>query len=172
MSCHEVLAKHSDYIDGMLALDQTCLVRTHLENCSSCARYDHALRKGTDLFRRHTSPVQLDADFMNQLHARIAEEDERMAFRSISISAGASVSIAAVLALAAWLPVMMKRVNDAGSHEVTRASFAFSAPAPLPSKPFPSERPHPVIDPGFSPLILEPPTAPPSYVELTSLETR
>lgn len=183
MSCNEVLELHSEYIDGVLDADTTLQVRTHLDGCSDCARYDHTVRKGTQLFLRQSTTTVLDSDFLQQLHTRIAEEDERMAFRPISINAGASVSIAAVLALAAWVPVMMKHMEDTSpNRDVQRAAVAFSVPAPLPSKPFPTERPQPklvqttadaqLIDRGYSPLILESPTAPPSYVRLTSLETR
>lgn len=94
------------------------------------------------------------------------------------MNAGASVTIAAVLALAAWAPIVLKHFDDqpVADRPVQSASMAIDLP------PFPESRPQAelvtlsidesLIDPGFSPLILEPPTVAPSYVKLASFATR
>lgn len=185
LSCNEVLAKHSDYIDGMLALDASQQFQSHLEHCPACARYDRTLRKGICILNDQAR-VEPDPDFLLQLHSRIADE-ERGRLQPISVSAAASVSIAAVLALAAWLPIVMKQIeqpvylhpgtetiSDLNAAEIVwRGALAAGATEERPSaKLMHTSADVSLIDHGYSPLILEAPTAPPSYGRLTSLETR
>lgn len=169
----------------MAALDAD-LWRSHLANCAACARYDRILRKGLGVLRHEE--VDPDADFMVHLRYRLAYEEQRMAVGPVTAGAATSVTVAAVLALAAWLPIMiMSRMEEAqtvttgiaselpavtsaiawhGSNAL--ATLAPETPAAAPTitrRPAPPAAP--IIDRGYTPLILDPPTAPPSYSQFT-----
>lgn len=187
LSCKEVLARHSEYLDGEMASVDSELWRAHLAACAPCARYDRILRKGVRLLSE-TLSVEPDPSFKLHLQYRLADEERRLDLRPATISAAASVSVAAMLALAAWLPIMLVArtngsdpipaptavnsdlmaaeiawhggyaVNEHRSHERSRLTLQYTSPGAS------------LIDQGYSPLIIEPPTAPPSYtrVSLTS----
>ena len=169
----------------MAALDAE-LWRSHLENCAACARYDRILRKGLGVL--HNEGVEPNADFMVHLRYRLAYEEQRMAVGPVTAGAATSVTVAAVLALAAWLPIMiMSRMEEAqtvsttmaaelpeatsaiawhGSNALAKLQPETPAAAPIiTAKPAPPAAP--IIDRGYTPLILDPPTAPPSFSQFT-----
>lgn len=191
LTCSEVLERHSEYLDGEMPKADAARWREHLAICASCARYDRVLRNGLKLFSAlpHTEP---DSDFTTYIKFRIAEEQRRSTSRSFSTYANFS-SVAAVLALAALLPVLLMvhlpatpssashRANDihvtaneiAWHGEMVDEPSHDSLERPVASL----EAPNPgaaVIDKGYTPLILESPTAPPSYslATFTIFETR
>jgi hypothetical protein len=187
LSCKEVLARHSEYLDGEMAPADSELWRAHFAACPPCARYDRILRKGVRLLAE-TPHVEPDPSFKLHLRYRIADEERRSDLRPATINAAASVSVAAMLALAAWLPIMVvarstdseptwapttgnadlmateiawhggRAVNQTRSHERSRMTLQHTSSGAS------------LIDRGYSPLIIESPTAPPSYtrVSLTS----
>jgi anti-sigma factor RsiW len=191
LSCNEILERHSEYMDGeMSAADAACW-RAHLAACAACARYDRVLRNGLRLLAAQPT-IQPDPDFTTYIRFRIADENRR-ATRSFGATSGA-MSVAAVLALAALLPVLM--LARSKPHDIT-APINLSSNADLRATEIAwhgamdSEATHEnmvrpeatlaatnpgasVIDQGYTPLILESPTAPPSYsrATFTSFETR
>lgn len=188
LSCSEVLARHSEYMDGALALDESGAFEEHLQTCPRCARYDRTLRKGVRLLSDQ-APIQPSDDFLFRLHSRISEEEDRQTYRPVSLNAATSVSIAAILAVAAWAPVVLKHFEDQAMNQTVRPAMVsdvnssdiawrgvISADEDRAQHPRPafvsSSADASLIDHGYTPLILEPPTAPPSYVRLTSLEMR
>ncbi|MGM9998249.1 MAG: zf-HC2 domain-containing protein [Candidatus Bruticola sp.] len=46
LDCQECTDKLLDYEDGLLSSADAAKVRTHLEECAECSRYQHALREG------------------------------------------------------------------------------------------------------------------------------
>lgn len=187
--CKEVLAHHSEYLDGELTLEEREAVRSHLAVCASCARYDRVVRRGVELLARDTSP-ELDTDFLQTLHTRLAREDERIAMRPASIAATATLSIAAVLVLVSWMPTFLSN-GRSGAPPMLQAGLNASEIAwhtgfAVEPRDAHSAMPAPdvsltstnadieLIDRGYSPLILEAPTAPPTYVNasLTTYDTR
>jgi len=186
LSCKEVLARHSEFLDGEMAALDAELWRTHLANCAACARYDRILRRGLGLVRNDA--IDSDAEFMVHLRYRLAYEEQRMAVGPVTAGAATSVTVAAVLALAAWLPiVIMSRMEEAESMrlnvaaQLPQATSAIAwhgsnalatlqpevpsaAPAITRQSPPPTA---PIIDRGYTPLVLDPPTAPPSYSQFT-----
>lgn len=177
-------------MDGEMPSVDAELWRTHLANCTACARYDRVLRKGIGVLR--SDSIEPDAEFMLHIRYRLAYEEQRVAMGPVTAGAATSVTVAAVLALAAWLPIMfMSRdrettplvealatdIDPAASAIAWHGSNAIAAPiaspplmAPIASSP--EAKPSiTIIDRGYSPLILEAPTAPPTYsqVSFTSL---
>ena len=171
LSCNELLAQHSEYIDGLLPGPRVEQVRLHLQTCDSCARYDRVLRKGVSLLG--VPSVEPSDDFLGSLHSRLALEEQRQTMRPVTIATSASVSIAAVLALVAWIPTV---ISSQPSHAVVTALTAPTELATLASSTREVRLASTSADVSlisYSPLILESPTAPPSYaVTLTSLESR
>jgi len=195
LSCNEVLARHSEYLDGVLSGTEAERFRMHLAGCAGCARYDRVLREGVKLFAGQTA-IQPDLDFRQTLHSRIADEEYRLAMRPVSPNATAFVSIAAVLALAAWIPsVLISREDESTAltaiAEAAASDFAATeiawhggnaiddgarhiqwAPPDVSLKQTNADVS--LIDRRYSPLILEAPTAPPTYsrVSLTAYDAR
>lgn len=176
LSCSEVLARHSEYIDGEMQTPDSERWRVHLATCSLCARYDRVLRKGVRLL--HGEDLQADPEFVQHLRYRVADEQQRMS-QPIGMNASAAITVAAVLALAVLLPMMMSKSDAttaaASELDVTAVEIAWhggdavhqtqehsALPAPRPVLQAPRLAvSH--IDDGYSPLIVESPTAPPSY---------
>jgi hypothetical protein len=186
LSCKEVLARHSEFLDGEMAALDADLWRTHLANCAACARYDRILRKGLGVVR--SNAAEPDAEFMVHLRYRLAYEEQRMAVGPVTAGAATSVTVAAVLALAAWLPIMimsrMEEVENATMTMATQLPPATSAiawhgsnalttlqpetPSAAPTITRQSTPPvAPIIDRGYTPLVLDAPTAPPTYSQFT-----
>ena len=185
LSCKEVLARHSEFLDGEMAAVDAERWRAHLSACAQCARYDRVLRRGVGLLRG-AQQNHSDPEFMLHLRYRLAHEEERMAMGPVTASAATSVTVAAVLALAAWVPIMfMARSRDAqatanvaelgrtaaeiawhGGHalEEQDSHDAFAGPSVVLQHSTPAVR---LIEHGYTPLVLEPPTAPPSYARVT-----
>ena len=191
LSCNEVLARHSEFLDGEMPAVDAELWRTHLANCAQCARYDRVLRKGLRVLQDDRQ-VQPDPEFMLHLRYRLAYEDQRMT-TPVTAGAATAVTVAAVLALAAWLPIMFfSRASEsqaplaAGELGRTASEIAWHGGSAIHEPDSHSEIAGPnvslnhthtavsVIESGYTPLIIEAPTSPPSYtrVTLTSFNSR
>ena len=174
MSCHDVLARYSDYLDGLLPAPEAERVSAHIAGCQSCRRYDNVVRRGTKLFTDQTEFLP-DPDFLPSLQHRLSFEDERLRLQPVTVGASAAVSVAAVVALAVWMPVALLSRNANQPDQI-----AISAPVAEEISELVNGKPDvslthnnvdvSLIDRGYTPLILEPPTAPPAYVRLTSYE--
>lgn len=181
LSCNEVLARHSEYIDGEMAPPDTEKWRTHLKDCAMCARYDRVLRKGVSLLAAKPE-LEPEPEFMMHLRYRLADEAHRMEVQPIQQQAGAVVSVMAVLALLAWIPIMSAGTRTASAVRVNAvetgsesSEIAWHGTYAMHSEPShvtlaaPAAALKPIysvvslIDPGYSPLIIESPTSPPSY---------
>jgi anti-sigma factor RsiW len=190
MRCEEFLARYSEFVDGLLMPSDAERLRAHLAACARCLRYDRVYRRGVALL---ASEAQFEPgpSFFDQLHYRIASEDQR-ALQPISTSVATAVTIAAVLAVLVWAPAMLvSRTNtevamlsaalDSATNEIAwHGGHAVADATPREAAPQPeswltqTSAAVSLIDRGYSPLILESPTEPPAYarVSFTSLETR
>ena len=184
VSCKEVMVRHSEYRDGMLSDVESELIRGHLAKCPKCGHYDRALNKGVELLRQRLS-LEPDSAFVQSLRTRIILEDERAAMRPVTIAASASVSIAAVLAFVAWLPALVGVHSNAVPGNITQAALpvpvraseiAWHVATAVQDAPAHDRLDEPDVsltsnnadvsfmDRGYTPLIVESPVAPPSYL--------
>ena len=183
LSCSDCLARHSEYLDGVMDTVTADAWRIHLAECAECARYDRVVRRGLKVLaaQAHIEPTP---DFMAQLQHRLSIEDRRTAMRPMTSLAGASVAVAAMLAFAAWIPVLVlvndsrpetAQVSQSSPVSETASEIAWHAERAV-------ERQEPghihlasrrlawapssagqMITPDYSPIVLESPTAPPNY---------
>ena len=181
LSCSDCLARHSEYLDGVLSAEVANQMTAHLAACADCARYDRVLRRGVQLLQ--SQPVlDLPADFFGRLQYRLAAE-ERRAMRPVSSLPAASLGVAAMLAFLALMPVLLQRSPSnatvsaivPASAVATEIAWHGESAVQVPSRSHvhlasrrlawaPSSESH-VIEPTYTPVILESPTAPPRYSE-------
>lgn len=178
LSCADLLSRHSEYLDGRLDERAAEEVRMHLADCRRCARYDRVLRRGLQLLAQQPQ-VEPSEDFYLRLEQRLRFEDQRAAMRPVRFMAAASVMVAALLALAAWVPVMLLATRESEPAPVVQASPVAAEIAwhgvPLFAeeekdaihfaqrrawKPVPDVH---LIPPRYTPVVVESPTAPLNY---------
>ena len=182
LSCSDCLARHSEYLDGAVSAEVARAVRAHLAECQGCARYDRVLRRGLQVLQ--SQPVlNVSPDFLGALESRLAAEDRR-AWRVMSALPAAALGVAAMLAFLAVMPVLMLRsANGAAAASQIEAASAIATEiawhgesavqqperahvhlATRRSAWSPASSAH-VIQPKYTPVILESPTAPPTYLD-------
>jgi anti-sigma factor RsiW len=182
LSCSDCLARHSEYLDGLLDAATAEQFRAHIAACAECERYDRVLRRGQKMLAAQAQ-IQVSGDFMTQLQNRLVFEDRRAAMRPMTSLAGVSVAVAAMLAFAAWIPVLIlasdaERVPAAVAQAdaVTRTSSEIawhaesaveeSAPTHIHfarRAAWVPRNTHDVISPRYSPVVLASPIAPLNY---------
>jgi len=112
LSCREFLDGHSDYLDGFLPANVARRFDEHVIACESCNRFDRVLRRG--LLLAHNLPdIQPSANFQDKLQARLMRLDDEPAQRPVVAGSGTAVVIAAVLALIALTPFLMREKAQA-----------------------------------------------------------
>jgi hypothetical protein len=107
MDCARFLAEYSDLRDGFAPAEVADALLAHRDACPRCARYDEVMGRGIALVR-DLPQIELSDDFGERLRHRLMHVDEEMAFERKHGTAGsatAALSIAAVLAAVAWLPL-------------------------------------------------------------------
>ena len=73
LTCRDVLAHLSDYVDGELDSATIARVHEHLRGCDQCTRFGGQLGAVlTELRARLTTPVPLDAARAQRLRDRLA----------------------------------------------------------------------------------------------------
>ena len=177
MSCDEFLARHSEYMDGLLPPMVLARLGAHASVCGSCARYDRIIRKGIEL-ARDLPDVQPSEDFELRLQHRIFHMEDARAFQPRT-GAATALAVAAAIALLAWSPVMFVQSKvpqsergaaaDASPAAEPAAFEAFGAVPllgqntwyPVAAPPVPAHQPSSTIlasFPGpYSPLVVTPP---------------
>lgn len=104
MECDEFIAGYSSYRDGFLDPGREERFRDHLEACSSCARYDRVVTRGTEVLRDLPRP-EPSPDFLSRLRHRIYHVRDGIPLDGTRGGSAAAVAVAAVGLLAfAWLP--------------------------------------------------------------------
>jgi anti-sigma factor RsiW len=106
VNCEVFLAEYSSLCDGLLSDEVAVEMEVHRDECESCARYDRVLRQGTELFRA-LPELEVSDDFGARLQHRIWHVEDEMAWERTQGSRGsvaATLSIAAMIAFAAWVP--------------------------------------------------------------------
>ena len=139
MNCQEFLKLHSEYLDERLAAEDADRCAAHAAVCASCARYDRVVRRGVELLRK-LPPVPVSPDFMGRLDARIeSARDDVFAARGTGAASGAVVSlaIAAMLALAAWGP-MLGAVSEPPADRIVEVERGYTQPVAESLMPLPA----------------------------------
>jgi hypothetical protein len=184
LSCRDCLARYSEYVDDRMDAETAEQWRSHLSTCPDCARYDHVLRRGVKLLNDRPR-AELADDFLLQLNHRLTLEDQRAQMRPVTSMAAASLAVAAMLAFAAWVPVLMlSQGNTTKSLAIEPASavateIAWHRENAVDQRTpthihlarrlawAPTSSGH-VIEAKYTPVVLESPIAPPSYARPVS----
>lgn len=78
LSCTEVLARLSDYVDGELPPDERARVEEHLRGCDGCARFGGAFRATVRALRAALAREgELSASVRERLRRALDEEPPR-----------------------------------------------------------------------------------------------
>src|SRR5690606_41508985 len=142
MTCQEFLARHSEYMDGVLDPREHDRVEAHRASCPKCARYDRVVRSGVRMLRG-LPEVEPSSDFFPRLQHRIYNLDERLrsGHRGTSAGAVASLAVAASLALLAWSPLLRSGLEvrdvDAEGQAASASPGTPSIADPGPARPAP-----------------------------------
>lgn len=118
MNCQEFLKLHSEFLDEQMPREEAERCRAHMASCASCARYDRIVRRGLELLRGRPAPEVSDG-FTARLDQRVlgGGREDILTDRAAGAGSGATMAlaIAALLALAAWGPLLgtneMERVD-------------------------------------------------------------
>lgn len=108
MDCSELIARLTDYLDGVAPASEVRAIEEHLAQCVSCRRYRTVLEQGSSLLRSLPG-VELREDFAPRLQHRLFHVQEE---RSLSehVASGAPaltvLGIAVLLTFVAWAPML------------------------------------------------------------------
>jgi anti-sigma factor (TIGR02949 family) len=75
LSCSDVLARLSDYVDGELPADERARVEEHLRGCDGCARFGGAFGATVRALREHLSTPRDLPDELRDRIRRALDED-------------------------------------------------------------------------------------------------
>jgi hypothetical protein len=111
IGCDELLSRHGDYVDGLLAPLDVARLRLHLRVCASCARYDRIVQRGLEL-ARELPVLEPSTDFEERLQHRLyhVQDAERLG-ESRAAGAATTFAVASMLALLAWSPLLVSRTD-------------------------------------------------------------
>jgi anti-sigma factor RsiW len=131
VTCDEVLALYSDYVDGLLPAREAVRVQWHLGWCGACARYDRVVRRGAAL-ARELPPVRPSDSFADRLQHRLFHLQDGSAIAEPRTGGGAAaLALAGVLALLAWSPALLQ---PRGTAHDTSAATVLTAGPPVPAE--------------------------------------
>jgi mycothiol system anti-sigma-R factor len=75
LSCSDVLARLSDYVDGELSAAERSRVEAHLRGCDGCARFGGEFRATVQALRAHLSgATEAPRELKERLRAALDEE--------------------------------------------------------------------------------------------------
>jgi hypothetical protein len=78
LSCSDVLARLSDYVDGELSSEERARVETHLRGCDGCARFGGEFRATVEALRAHLEgAAEVPRDLTERLRAALDAEPRR-----------------------------------------------------------------------------------------------
>jgi anti-sigma factor RsiW len=167
--CDEYLARHSEYLDGLLSPAMSARLSAHAGSCDSCARYDRIVRRGIDLVR-DLPDVEPSEDFELRLQHRIFHVEDARVLPSRGTGAAVALGVAAAIALLAWSPMLVdngsapmvasQSFQPEPATDLTTPRFGADAWYPLSLPLAPAHQPATLLAafPGpYSPLVVTPP---------------
>jgi anti-sigma factor RsiW len=110
MTCSEFNDRFSDYYDGTGDPAFLGAADAHLADCAECRRYHAVVVQGSAVLRSAPA-LAVPEDFLGRLQHRIYHVDDASAISREAGSATtvpAAVAIAALIALAAWSPALIR----------------------------------------------------------------
>jgi len=110
IDCQTYLERYSAYLDHDVSLAQREEMEAHADECDGCAHYDRVVRHGTDVLR-DLPEIEVSDDFGERLRWRLhqADYEDRRERRAAPAHALGTVALAAMVAVAAWVPLMRPR---------------------------------------------------------------
>jgi anti-sigma factor RsiW len=112
VTCEEILAAHSDYLDGLLPAHEAARLQWHLSSCAACGRYDRVVRRGAELARELPAIAPSD-DFAERLQHRLFHLQDGPAIAENRGASGAgTIAVAGVIALLAWSPLLIDGATE------------------------------------------------------------
>ena len=110
MTCSEFHGRFSEYYDGTAESAFLGAADAHVAACADCRRYHEIVARGAAILRT-APPVSVSDDFFPRLRHRIYHLEDGPALGKDEVGSATTVSaalvIAAVIALAAWSPLLM-----------------------------------------------------------------
>lgn len=111
MNCSEVVARFTDYLDGLSPPSDESAIEEHLEHCDACVRYRNVLVHGADILRSLPEP-ELRDDFEPRLRHRLYHVDDERVIAGHGASGAPAMTvlgIALLLTTVAWSPTLFLR---------------------------------------------------------------
>ena len=127
MTCTEYLEGFSEYVDGRCTGAEASAFEEHRASCEPCARYTRVCAEGATLLQAFSS-IRVDEDFESRLEHRIHGLRNELAIARTMGSGGSTaavLSIAAILLVLAWSPLLFTR-----EIQVELAPITVSRPGP------------------------------------------
>jgi hypothetical protein len=149
MNCRTFRKSHMDFVDGLLAREQSEEMYAHVDECARCARHDLAMRRGL-LVARNLPQIEPSSDFMVRLQARIHNSGDRVQSRPRRPAARIMVELGTAVAVAVGVILISHaRKPEARPAVVHHAAMVAAINTPVePARP--GERARVVSSPEFS----------------------
>jgi anti-sigma factor RsiW len=103
MDCQQFLARFSDYLDGRIEGEASMEIEGHRDSCEECRRYAQTLQTGLDLLRDLPS-LDVPPEFYPRLNHFISQPPAESPARGSGATLASVISVAALVATAAWAP--------------------------------------------------------------------
>lgn len=107
MDCQQFLDHFSEFLDGNTESESWGEMDRHRSGCEECRRYAHTLQSGLEVLK-DLPPLEVTPDFQARLARRILHLEVGPSVDRSSTGSGATLvsvlSVAALVALAAWAP--------------------------------------------------------------------
>lgn len=150
MTCDELLARHSEYLDDRMPLPDVVRCRRHLRRCDSCAEYHRTVTRGQELVR-DLPYIEPSSSFYVGLRRRLESAEPRPtpSRQGAGPATLVALSIAAAIALITWSPVVRS-----GSAPVELPPMQAEAPPRSSPALQPNLTERPLLDRRFAPRSL------------------
>ena len=95
MNCRDFLARHTEYVDGVIDAEGAARMSAHARTCPRCARYDRIVRRGGALVRELPA-LTVSPDFEARMRHRLYHVRDELAERR-PVAAPVYVAVASVV---------------------------------------------------------------------------